>query len=828
MPVSRKLKAAALAFLAAALNGLAAPDLPVIPSASFNAVTYGAVGDGRTDNTAAIQNALRAASAAQGGVVRLPAAALPYLCGPIVVESRTVLQIEAGAILQTLPYGRASNSPGTYPARGANYPDFITFNGSDVGLAGAGTIEGAGAAWWAAFAADSTIPHRPHLVQFSNCTRVLVRDVTLRNSPMFHVSFGFTSHVTIDGITISAPADSPNTDGIDPSGSHYLIQNCAISTGDDNICLKPQLTFCSDITIRNCRFGTGLGVAIGGQTNSGVDGFTVSDCTFTGTEYGLRLKADPTAGGVVQNLTYTNLTMTDVTYPIVFYSYYNLVGVPGAIAGSNRTTVAKVAAWNATAPSASYRSYGTTTLPVWRNITVSNLTATRSAGAPDGYSIIWGLPNRPVANVVLHNVTTTGYAGFAVFNAANVQLTGTTRLAGTFTSYNAQVISAPPENQVILPRGAAIFSVTAVPVFTSAGLAAPAFQWSLDGRPLSDGAAPDGSIIAGATTDRLTVLNVSGAGPGGYAVTVTTPLDSFDGGLIPAGAPAVAVTRPAGLIAGKPADVGRLINVSVRAEAGTGEANLIAGFTVGGTASAAAGLPVLVRGMGPSLSPFGVSGYLADPALTLYTGNQVIATNDDWSGAASIRTASTQAGAFPFASEASKDAALVQVFGLGGHTLQIGAPESQTGIVVAEVYDLTPADAYNPAGSARIINLSARGRIEPGVILFAGFRIGGVTARTVLIRAIGPTLRAFGVPEPLDDPKLDLFSEGGTLLLANDNWGGGNLIATAAAAVGAFPLAANTRDAVILTTLGPGSYTAQVTGVGVSRGVGLIEIYELP
>ena len=826
--------AAAIAAVFWATSVPAAPQVPVFPGAIFSVVSAGAVGDGQTDNTNAIQKTIQAAAAAQGGTVKIPAAAQPYLCGPITIGSNILLQIEAGAVLQLLPYGAESNRPGTYPWRGGDYANFITITGNNVGISGTGAIEGAGAAWWAAFAANSAIPHRPHLIQFTNCNFVLVRDVTLLNSPMFHLSFGATSDVTIEGVTIRAPANSLNTDGIDPSGSRYLIQNCNIATGDDNICLKPQNTFCADITIRNCRFGSGLGLAIGGQTNSGVDGLTVSYCTFDGTENGLRLKADPTAGGLVQNVTYSNLLMTNVQYPIVFYSYYDLVGLPGSTTGSNRTTVTKVAAWNATAPSAAYRSYNTATMPTWRNITINNLTATRSGNAPDGFCILWGLPNRPVANVVLNNVITTGYAGFAFFNAANVQLAGTTRLAGTLLSYNAQVISAPPQNQVTPPGGPAVFSVATLPTILSAGAVAPTYRWSLNGQPLADGERPDGSSFSGATSSQLTVLKVQGAETGNYAVTITTAMDTYDGVFLPAGFSAIATTAAATLTARNIADVGRLVNVSVRSEVGRGAANLIAGITIGGRSPGASALRLLIRGMGPSLAPFGVTGYLADPILTLYNSSQAVAANDNWSGTAPIKSASAQVGAFAFASDDSRDAALIHDFEAGNHTVQIAGVEAQTGAAIAEAYDLTPAGTYDPAVSPRIINLSARGQIDVGSILFAGFRIGGSTAKTVLVRAIGPTLGAFGVPETLVDPKLDLFAEGGALLRSNDDWGlsagAGSSSAAAAtfALVGAFPLEATTKDAVIVTTLPPGGYTAQVTGVGDSRGVVLVEIYEVP
>src|ERR1700712_2967765 len=122
--------------------------------------------------------------------------------------------------------------------------------------------------------------------------------------------------------------------------------------------------------------------------------------------------------------------MTNVQYPILFYSYYNQIGSPGAISGSSQTTLAKVNSWNTTPPN----PLNTTTLPSWKNITVNNLTATGASG----YSTIWGLPlaDDLIANVTLNNVVITGGAGLEVFDATNVQITGNSNV-GPYVTGNA-------------------------------------------------------------------------------------------------------------------------------------------------------------------------------------------------------------------------------------------------------------------------------------------------------------------------------------------------------------------------------------------------------
>jgi Tol biopolymer transport system component len=124
-------------------------------------------------------------------------------------------------------------------------------------------------------------------------------------------------------------------------------------------------------------------------------------------------------------------------------------------------------------------------------------------------------------------------------------------------------------------------------------------------------------------------------------------------------------------------------------------------------------------------------------------------------------------------------------------------------------------------------NLSTRGQVGTGAnILIAGFVVGGTTPKQVLIRAVGPTLSSFGITGTLADPQLDLFS-GSSRIATNDNWNGASQLSTAASQAGAFPLPAASRDSALLVTLAPGSYTAQVSGVGGTSGVALVELYDM-
>ena len=128
----------------------------------------------------------------------------------------------------------------------------------------------------------------------------------------------------------------------------------------------------------------------------------------------------------------------------------------------------------------------------------------------------------------------------------------------------------------------------------------------------------------------------------------------------------------------------------------------------------------------------------------------------------------------------------------------------------------------------RLVNVSVRRNIPEGSSLVAGFYIDGTTARTVLIRAIGPGLAVFGVPETMPDPELKLYGAGSTVIAANDNWGGAAQLTTAGAGVGAFAIAdPSSNDAMLLITLPPGKYTAEVSGKR-AGGAALVEVYEVP
>jgi hypothetical protein len=254
-----------------------------------------------------------------------------------------------------------------------------------------------------------------------------------------------------------------------------------------------------------------------------------------------------------------------------------------------------------------------------------------------------------------------------------------------------------------------------------------------------------------------------------------------------------------------PLTPGRLANLSVRTQAGTGDATLIAGFALGAGTTPAATKPLLVRAIGPALGSFGVTGTLADPAVELAPlGAARLAANDNWSGTTALKNAFAAVGAFPLADDTSRDAALLVSPPSGAYTATVSGG---SGVALVEVYDA------GPGLSPRLTNLSARTLAGTGAnALIAGFVVDGTLPKRLLLRAVGPTLAAFGVGNTLADPVLTLRPLGNeTIVATNDDWSGTPALKAAFTSVGAFALAADTsRDAALILELPPGAYTATV------------------
>ncbi|HEY7413964.1 MAG TPA: glycosyl hydrolase family 28 protein [Ktedonobacteraceae bacterium] len=371
-----------------------------------NVMQYGATGGGVTKDTTAIQNAIN--TCAGSGTVVFPSGT--YLTAPLFLKSNTTLDIQSGATIlgsETMSdYTVQSGEVVDTPLLALLNSDFA----SNITIEGSGVINGQGSIWWSAGLPTSS---RPRLVEIANGSNVRVSGVTLENAGAMHLYLKNINNALVNYVTISAPSNSPNTDGIDPAGDqNVLIENSNISDGDDNVAIKANDAGIqsSNIIVRNCVFGTGHGMSIGNDLAGGVKNVLVENVSFTNTTNGLRIKSTRTTGGEISDVTYKNITMTNVKHPIWFSGYYPDIPADGDPAQPV-----------------------TSTTPNYHDITVDGLTAT---GATDVGDIV-GVTEKPFYNIFLKNVNISAGTGLVVRNTT-VTVSNTTLTVSSGSAYVIQ------------------------------------------------------------------------------------------------------------------------------------------------------------------------------------------------------------------------------------------------------------------------------------------------------------------------------------------------------------------------------------------------------
>jgi hypothetical protein len=242
---------------------------------------------------------------------------------------------------------------------------------------------------------------------------------------------------------------------------------------------------------------------------------------------------------------------------------------------------------------------------------------------------------------------------------------------------------------------------------------------------------------------------------------------------------------------------------------------MIGGFIISGNSPK----KVIIRALGPSLASSGISDVLPDPTLDLRgPDGSRIAFNDNWKES---QEAEIEATGVPPPNDL--EAAIVTTLAPGSYTAILRGNAQASGIALLEVYDL------DIAPNSKLANLSTRARVQTGdSVLIGGFRLGGIAPRTIVVRAIGPSLTQAGLANALADPTLELRDSQGALLFANDNWkedGAGGVLANAIKIIGLSPT--DDRESALMATVPPGPYTAIVAGKNNTVGIGLVEVYNL-
>ena len=269
-------------------------------------------------------------------------------------------------------------------------------------------------------------------------------------------------------------------------------------------------------------------------------------------------------------------------------------------------------------------------------------------------------------------------------------------------------------------------------------------------------------------------------------------------------------------------------NISTRSFVQTGNDVMIGGFMVHGNRPK----NVIIRAIGPELGQFGVPNFLADPTLELHNGNgALIAENDNWQTTiiGGIITAS-QVGAIQNSGHAPtqpSESAIIANLPPDHYTAIVRGVNNTTGVALVEAYDLSPNL------QSILSNISTRSLVETGDdVMIGGFIVQGTQPKNVIIRAIGPELSQFGVPDFLADPTLELHNGTGALIASNNNWQhtiiGGKITQDQVQDIqnsGHAPQ--DLRESAIIANLRPGNYTAIVRGVNNTTGVALVEVYDL-
>ena len=393
---------------------------------SFNIASFGARGDGGTDNSASFASALNVIKESGGGSLRVEKGV--WRTGPLDIPSNTTLVLDEGAVISFIPEPERYRPVWTrwegvecY----AMHPCVFGTGQENIIIKGKGVLDGNGQVWWKEAREKKKrrqkFPEtpleiefarlnpgyknqpsggggrafqflRPPLMQFFCCRNISLEGITLSNSPFWTVHPVYCGNVAISGLTIKNPHNAPNTDGIDiDSCTDALIEKCHVSVGDDGIVLKSgsgtdgikAAKPCRRITVRDCVVEDGHGgIVIGSETAAGISDVLVENCRFNGTDRGIRIKTRRGRGGRIENLEFKNLTMENNLCPLAINMFYRC----GADSSDVFFRQEALPIDDAT--------------PSIRNISIMNIHA---SGCRASAGFIAGLPESPVENLsVLH------------------------------------------------------------------------------------------------------------------------------------------------------------------------------------------------------------------------------------------------------------------------------------------------------------------------------------------------------------------------------------------------------------------------------------------
>jgi DNA sulfur modification protein DndE len=444
---------------------------------TFNILNYGAIADGLTLNSVAINKAIEACAVNGGGTVVVPGGS--FVSGPIIMKSNINLHLNKGAlIIYTSDFNQyplvASTFEGVDAARCQS--PFTAENLENIAITGEGIINGNGFYWrplkkdkmtetewklqqqkyggvltqdkktW--YSSEKALKGsltsnigkleggktlkdfedikdflRPNMIRIFQCKNILIEGVTFENSPAWTTHINASEHITIRNLTVKNPWFGTNTDALDlESCKNALVEDCHFDTGDDGICIKSGRDAegrkrglpTKDVIVKNCVvYHAHGGFVVGSEMSGGTNNMFVSNCTFIGTDIGLRFKTTRGRGGMVENIYVNNINMKDIAAEAILFDMYYMAKDPVVLAGEKREP-----------PVVEMKPVDETT-PQFQNFYFRNITCN---GAAKGI-FVRGIPEMHVKNVLIENAVLQADDGIDIQEASNITLNNITMLS---------------------------------------------------------------------------------------------------------------------------------------------------------------------------------------------------------------------------------------------------------------------------------------------------------------------------------------------------------------------------------------------------------------
>lgn len=436
---------------------------PTFKTDTFNIVSFGALADGRTLNTESINKAISSCSEKGGGVVLIPAGL--WITGPIVLKSKVNLHVSRSALLQfTADKSQYQLVEGSFEGRKTirNESPISGTDLTDIAITGDGTIDAHGEVWRAmgkdrvtdiqwkqlittgVLSADgktwypsesyakgahksdgNTTPGktlkdfgeikdflRPNMLVLTNCKRVLLQNTTFQNSPAWCLHTLLCENLTFDGVRVRNLPNAQNGDGMDIESCSYVkVENCTLDCGDDGICIKSgkdeegrQRGKPSQYIVvqNNTVYEAHGGFVIGSEMSGGAHDIFVFNCTFIGTDNGLRFKTSRGRGGIVENIFIKDIYMRDIGHDAILFDMYYYAKAPTLAQTNGKVEI----------PAA---NDGT---PQFRKFYINHLVCDGALRA----MLIRGLPEMSIKDIFLDNITIRSQRGADIIEAQQIQL----------------------------------------------------------------------------------------------------------------------------------------------------------------------------------------------------------------------------------------------------------------------------------------------------------------------------------------------------------------------------------------------------------------------